>query len=264
MSLHESALPPRALVGMVHLEALPGSPKGNSSLASVVERALADARTLEQAGFDALMIENFGDAPFRATQVEPVTIAAMTIAIRAIRQAVKIPLGVNVLRNDACAALAIAEACGASFIRTNVHSGVYATDQGFIEGRADETLNYRKRLGSKVAIFADVHVKHAAPLSCPDLAQAAEETAYRGLADGLIVSGTGTGKPTPFDDLCTVRAAVPDKLLLVGSGVRPETIRLTLEVADAAIVGTAIKRDGATTAPVDAERAAAFVRAARK
>jgi membrane complex biogenesis BtpA family protein len=130
-----------------------------------------------------------------------------------------------------------------------------------IEGRADQTLRYRRAIGSDVAIFADVHVKHAQPLSCPDIAEAAEETAYRGRADGLIVSGTGTGKPTDLADLRAVKAAVPDRPLLVGSGASPQTARELLSVADALIVGTSIKENGVTTAPVDMERARAFVRA---
>ncbi len=255
--------PPRALIGMVHLPPLPGSPAGEWPLARIIERACADARLLADAGFHALMVENFGDAPFRATQVDPHTVACMSVVARAVRQAVKIPIGINVLRNDACAAIAIASICGAEFVRINVHCGVYAADQGIIEGRADETLRYRRMLGSKVAIFADVHVKHARPLSTPDIAEAAEETAYRGHADGLIVSGTGTGKPTDPADLQAVRSAVPDRPLLVGSGATLESLADLLRVADGVIVGTAIKVGGLTTAPVDAERAAAFVRAAR-
>src|SRR5207253_4051235 len=189
-------LQPRALIGMLHLPPLPGSPEGQWPLARIIEYTCEDARRLAAAGFHALIIENFGDAPFRATCVDAHTVASMTIVARAVRSAVDLPLGINVLRNDPLAAIAIATVVGAQFIRVNVHAGVYATDQGIIEGRADETLRYRKLIGSSAAIFADVHVKHAQPLSCPNIAEAAEETAYRARADGLIVSGAGTGKPT--------------------------------------------------------------------
>ncbi len=264
MSAVSRVLPDRALVGMIHLLPLPGSPGTAASLQETAARAVEDARMLAAAGFDALVMENFGDAPFRATRVEPHTVAAMTVVGRAVREAVALPLGINVLRNDPLAALAVAVACGAAFIRVNVHVGVYATDQGMIEGRADETLRYRRQLGVDVAIFADVHVKHAQPLSAPDIAEAAEETAYRGRADGLIVSGSATGKPTSLDDLCRVRSAVPDRPLLVGSGATLQTVRSLLDVADAVIVGTAVKLDGCTTAPVDPARAAAFVQAVRE
>jgi uncharacterized protein len=254
-----NVLPKRALIGMLHLPPLPGSPGSEWPMQRIIDYTCEDARRLSQAGFHALMVENFGDSPFRSTCVYPHTVACMAIVARAIVEAVKLPLGINVLRNDPTAALAIATIAGAHYIRVNVHSGVYATDQGIIEGRADETLRYRKSIGSNVAIFADVHVKHAQPLSCPDIAEAAEETAYRGRADGLIVSGTGTGKPTCLEDLRAVKRAVPDRPLLVGSGATPETAAELLSVADALIVGTAIKQGGRTTAEVDPQRARRFV-----
>jgi membrane complex biogenesis BtpA family protein len=256
-------LPTRALIGMVHLLPLPGSPAARQTLQTITALALADAQALRQAGFDALIVENFGDAPFRATRVDPHTVAAMTLIARAIREQVDLPLGINVLRNDALAAIAIATTCGAGFVRINVHCGVYATDQGIIEGRADDNLRYRQSLGSQVAIFADVHVKHARPLSCPGIADAAAETAYRGRADALIVSGTATGRPTDLDEVRAIKTAVPDRPVYVGSGATADNIRSLLAIADGAIVGTAIKQDGRTTAPVDPARAAAFVRAAR-
>lgn len=265
-------LPNRALVGMVHLMPLPGSPAWQWPLDRIVDRACEDARVLADAGFDALMIENFGDSPFRAVHVDPHTVSCMTVAVRAMKQAVSLPVGVNVLRTDALAAVAIACVCEAAFVRINVHVGVYATDQGIIEGTADETLRYRRRLvggcsGDSVraapAILADVHVKHATPLQAHSIGQAAEEAAYRGRADGLIVSGTATGRPTDMADLRAVRAAVPDRPVYVGSGASPETVAELLTLADGVIVGTSIKQGGKTTAPVDPARAAALVKAAR-
>ncbi|HSW44939.1 MAG TPA: BtpA/SgcQ family protein [Phycisphaerae bacterium] len=281
------ALPDTPIIGMVHLAPLPGSP-GNRlraypktrvgpassrsdfrafgwalSLHEIIGQAIADARALAEAGFDAVLIENFGDSPFRAVRVDPHTVSAMTVAARAVREAIDLPIGINVLRNDPRAALAVAACCNASFIRVNVHVGVYATDQGIIEGRADETLRYRNRLGTTTAIIADVHVKHARPLSCTDIAEAAEETAYRGRADGLIVSGSATGRPTDLDDLRRVRSAVPDRPVLVGSGATATTIRDILACGCGVIVGTFIKQGGVTTAPVDAGLAKAFVATAR-
>ncbi len=248
---------------MVHLCPLPGSPSESHHLDEIVRLAVADAKALADAGFDALMIENFGDAPFRATEADPHTVAAMTVVARCVRRAVELPLGINVLRNDARAALAVATATEAAFVRVNVHTGVYATDQGIIAGQADETLRYRRRLNADVAILADVHVKHALPVSNPSIAEAAEEAAYRGKADGLIVSGTATGKPTRLEDLRAVRQAVPDRPIYVGSGASAASIRDLLQLADGAIIGTAIKQDGRTTAPVDPSRARAVVQAAR-
>ena len=255
-------LPRPILIGMVHLPPLPGSPRHELPEAKIVARAVDDARTLADAGFGALMVENFGDTPFVARRVEPVTIATMGVVAAAVRSAVSLPLGINVLRNDAQAALGVAAAVGAKFVRVNIHLGVAATDQGMIQGRARQTLQLRNRIAPDVSIVADVHVKHAVQMSQPDIALAAEETAYRGLADALVVSGSTTGRPADQADVRRVKEAVPDRPILVGSGVTAETIAVLLAHADGAIVGTAIKLDGRPDNPVDPERARALVAAA--
>ncbi len=255
-------LPSPALIGVVHLSPLPGSPCFTLSMDEIIGRALRDARTLQDAGFSAAIIENFGDAPFHPDHLPSETIAAMAVVADRIHQASSLRLGINALRNDARAALAIAATTGASFIRVNVHTGVYATDQGIIEGRAHETLRHRKQLGQRIAVLADVHVKHAAPMGEPDIARAAEDTAYRGLADGLIVTGGATGEAVSTDDLRRVREAVPDRRLFVGSGATAANIGELLGLANGVIVGSGIKCGGDPSQPIDAELACAFVRAA--
>src|SRR5881628_3381833 len=180
----------KALIGVVHLKPLPGSPRWQGDLENVIKLAVDDARAYERGGAQALFIENFGDVPFPKTQVGPETIAAMTAAGRAVRAAVKLPVGFNVLRNDPCAALALCAACGGSFIRVNVHTGAMLTDQGLIEGNAYDTLRYRAVVCPQAQIFADVHVKHAVPLGTGSLENSARDTVERGLANALIVSGT--------------------------------------------------------------------------
>lgn len=257
-------LRPGALIGMVHLPPLPGSPRSAEPMAAIVRRAVSEARLLADCGFDALMIENYGDAPFHAEVVPAETVAAMAVAAAAVRSAVTIPLGINVLRNDALAALAVAAACGAEFIRVNVLSGVYAADQGILTGRGADVARQRVRLAPRVRIAADVHVKHAAPISQPDIARAAADTAYRALADALIVTGAATGHATPLEDVERIRGAVPDRPVWVGSGVTAGTVGEVLRVADGVIVGTCLKRGGRTEAGVDAAAARRFVRAARR
>lgn len=251
-------LPSPALVGVVHLPPLPGSVRHILSMDEIIDRAVNDAKTLHQTGFDALIVENYGDMPFTRDRLPPAGIAAMTVVADRIRREAPLPLGINALRNDAISALGVAAAVGAVFIRVNVHTGVYATDQGIVEGKAHETLQYRRQLGAKVAILADVNVKHAVPLSDPDIARAAKDAAYRGLADGLVVTGPATGEPADLEELKRVREAVPDRRIFVGSGVTPETVAAHLMIANGVIVGTAIKVDGKTSNPVDAQRAKAF------
>jgi uncharacterized protein len=246
--------PPRGIIGMVHLLPLPGAPRWGGSMAAVVRRALADARALADGPVDAILVENFGDTPFHPGPVPPETIAALTLAVAAVRDATRLPVGVNVLRNDAAAALAIAAATGCAFIRVNVHTGGMYTDQGWIQGDAATTLRSRQRLAPGTAILADVMVKHASPPPGLDLARAARDTWERGLADALILSGTGTGEPTNLDHARTLRDLLPDAPTLIGSGVTESTLRAALDAADGVIVGSALQEDGRPGNAVDPDR----------
>ncbi len=249
----------RPLVGMVHLGALPGSPRGGeAAMGDVLARAVADARALEQGGADAVIVENFFDAPFAKDAVPPHTLAAMTRAVQAVREATALPVGVNVLRNDARAALAIAHVCGAQFVRVNVYVGAAVTDQGLIEGAARAAVLYRRELDADVALWADVFVKHAAQLGATDLEAAARDAVLRGLADALIVSGAATGGATDPGDVRRVKEAVPATPVLIGSGLDARSAPGLLARADGAIVGTSLKRDGRVAGPVDVERVRAL------
>jgi len=254
----------KLLIGVVHLQPLPGSPRWRGDIESVIEFAVNDARAYERGGAHALFIENFGDVPFTKGCVAPETIAAMTAAGRAIGQAVKLPIGFNVLRNDARAALALCAACGGAFIRVNVHTGAMLTDQGLIEGNAYDTLRYRQRVCPTAQIFADVHVKHAVPLGNWTIQDAARDTVERGLADALIVSGAGTGLATDLADAERVRRIAPGTKILLGSGVTSANVRDFLPLADGFIVGTSLKVGGTVSNPVDPKRVTALVRAIRE
>jgi hypothetical protein len=245
----------KLFIGVVHLPPLPGSPRWAGSMEQVLDHAEKEARILERAGSDGIIVENFGDAPFRIGAVEPVTVAAMTRAVERVRQATQLPVGVNMLRNDARSALGVAVATGAQFIRVNIHYGVMAANEGLVEGAAYETLRHRQALGADVKILADVLVKHAVPLGQVDLSFMARETAYRGLADGLIVTGPVTGQPAAANDVLLARQAVPDRLLLVGSGVDLSNAQQLLKHANGAIVGTSLKRDRLISNPIDPNRA---------
>ncbi len=251
----------KLLIGVVHLQPLPGSPGWQDDLDAVLRRAVADARAYERGGAQALFVENFGDVPFTKSQVGPETVAAMAAAGRAVRGASQLPLGFNVLRNDALAALALCAACDGRFIRVNVHTGVMLTDQGLIESNAYETLRYRRQFCSSAQIFADVHVKHGVPLGNWAIGDSARDALERGLADSLIVSGQGTGRPTDVEDLKRVRAACPSAPVLLGSGVTVDNVRDYLLLADGFIVGTSLKRDGKIHNAVDPARVAALARA---
>lgn len=254
----------KPIIGMVHLAPLPGSPRDLGDFPRTLRRAVEDARALEAGGADAVLVENFFDAPFYKADVPPHTVAAMTAAVSAVREAVSLPVGVNVLRNDVRAAIAIAHVCGARFVRCNVYVGAAVTDQGVIEGAATEAVSYRRALSADVWIWADVGVKHATPLGGDSLGQEARDAVERGLADALIVTGSATGMATSAARVREVKAAVPAVPVLAGSGVTVENAAQLLAAADGAIVGTGLKKDGRVDAPVDAERVKAVVEAVRK
>jgi uncharacterized protein len=254
-------IPP--LVGMVHLAPLPGSPRYAGDMASVVDRARRDAELLAVAGFDGLMVENFGDAPFFADRVPAETVAAMTRCVGAVAATTDLPVGVNVLRNDGLSAIAVAAAVGGGFIRVNVLTGIMHTDQGTLTGRAAEIARLRAVIAPTVGVLADVFVKHAVPPTGLTVEQAASDTWERGGADALVVSGSGTGRPVDLDRLAAVRAAVPDAPIVIGSGATDQTVHGLSGLADALIVGSAVKHHGRADEPVDPDRASRFVNAAR-
>lgn len=254
---------PRGVIGMVHLKALPGAPAWEGSMEAVLDRARRDVSALNEGGVDALLVENYGDTPFHKT-VGAETVAAMTAAVLAVTAATDRPVGVNVLRNDAGAALAVAAATGARFIRVNIHAGGMFTDQGWIEGQAADTVRLRARIAPDIAILADVRVKHAVPVQGTTIEAEARDAVERGRADAVIVSGPATGEPSALEDVRTTAGAVPGTPVLVGSGVTVETVRATLDIAAGVIVGSALALGGVAGAPVDIERVRRLVAAARQ
>jgi uncharacterized protein len=263
-SLHPSFARRPVVIGMLHLPALPGAPLSRLRLNEITDRMLTDARALQQGGVDGLMIENFGDVPFFKSAVPPIVIAAITSVAQRVRDAVDLPLGINVLRNDGCSALSIAHAVGAAYIRVNVLSGARVTDQGTIEGISADLLRLRASLGAQdVKILADVDVKHSAALAPRAIEDELDDTIHRGLADAVIVSGAGTGKKTDLEKLATVKSRAGHTPVFVGSGVDLATAADLARIADGLIVGTSIKRDGKVNNPVDPSRVEQLVRAAR-
>lgn len=249
--------PRPAFIGVVHLLATPGAPHYAGSSEALLARAAEDARALVEGGVDALLVENFGDTPFFAERVRPETVATLALALREVRLVAGArPVGVNVLRNDARAALGLCAAAGASFLRVNVHTGAMVTDQGLVQGRAAETLRARARLCPAAAIFADVHVKHATPLGRESLAEAALDAWRRGGADALILTGPRTGAPPARAELEQVRARVGACPLLVGSGLDEHNAAELLALVEGAIVGSALERGGEAGEPVEAARVA--------
>ncbi len=240
------------------------SPRWGGSLKAVIARAEQEATALAAGGVDGIIIENFFDAPFAKERVDPAVVSAMTLIVDRLKGMVMLPLGINVLRNDARSAMAIASCLEAQFIRVNVLTGIMATDQGLIEGKAHELLRYRRELGTEVGILADVLVKHARPLGTPNLTTAVQDTIERGLADAVILSGWATGSPPTKEDLELAAAAAVNTPVFIGSGASWENIAQLMPAADGVIVASSLKRKGKVEETIDPIRVSQFVEAARQ
>jgi hypothetical protein len=246
---------------MLHLMPLPGSPKYGGSIEAIRSVLLKDAEALAGGGVHGLMIENFGDVPFYPDRVPAHVIAQMTSLAADVRKRFDLPLGINVLRNDGRSALAVAHAVGADFIRVNVLCGARVTDQGIVQGIAHDLLRDRVILGAtNIKILADVDVKHSAPLAARPIEDEVDDTIERGLADAVIVSGAGTGKPTDPKHVQAVKKAAEEVPVLIGSGISAKTLSIYAPHCDGFIVGTAFKKEGIATNPVDANRVREFMR----
>lgn len=247
----------KPLIACIHLRALPGSPLYDGNLQAIYDQAIAEAEMFAANGADALIMENFRDVPFYPEKAPSETVSIMAALGREILNRIDIPLGINVLRNDADAALSIASTIGAHFIRVNVHNAAVLTDQGIVQGKAYETLRKRSQLRSKVLVFADVAVKHAAPLAQLGIDIETRDLTERSLADALIVSGTGTGAATSLKDLQVVNenTHLP---IVIGSGTKPSNLKHLLPLANGFIVGSYFKKGGIADNPVDPSRVKDF------
>jgi hypothetical protein len=259
-------LPSKAIIGMVHVRALPGTPYNERPLEDVVQVAVEEATALTRAGFDALILENMHDRPYCLREVGPEIVAGMTAVGCAVWSAVTCPLGVQVLAGANRAALAVAQACGAAFIRAEGFVFSHIADEGLMgEADAAALLRYRRAIGAEhIAILADIKKKHSAHAITADvdIAETAEAAEFFG-ADGVIVTGTATGHATSADDVRAVADAV-NVPVFVGSGVTPENLPQLWPHADGFIVGSNLKVGGVWSHLLDAARVEAFVAAARK
>jgi membrane complex biogenesis BtpA family protein len=246
------------LIGVLHLLPLPGAPLYDGVMQRIYDQAFAELEVFKRHNLDSVIVENFRDMPYFPGRVPAETVAAMAAVSREIVRAVDIPVGINVLRSDGEGAIAVAAASGAHYVRINVHMGAVVADQGVVQGSSQLSVRLRSALKSRALIFADVGVKHAAPLAGRSLDIETRDLAERGLADAIIVTGDRTGIETSVADIDVVRSATTLPLL-VGSGATPENIEHVLPKVDGLIVGSYFKTDGAGHKLVDEARVQRFV-----
>jgi len=227
----------RALVGAIHLPALPGSPRARLGVEAIAEAAVADGRVYHAAGFHGVMVENTHDRPYHKRAAGPEAVAAMTIAVREVRRALRMPVGVQVLAGANREALAVAHAGGAAFVRVEGFVFAHVADEGLIESDAAELLRYRRAIGAEeIRVFADIKKKHSAHALTADVDLV--ETAHAAeffLVDGVIVTGVATGRAADPAEVAAVSEAVAVPTF-VGSGVTAGNLA-AYAAADGFIVG---------------------------
>jgi membrane complex biogenesis BtpA family protein len=263
-ALRELFPQPKPVIGVIHLRPLPGAPRYDGSpVGEIYAAAAADARTLAEGGIDGIIVENASDLPFaRPEDIGPETVAALTAACLAVRAAVAIPIGITCVANGIIPALAVAKAVGARWVRANQWVNAYVANEGFLNGPAPAALRYRAAIGARdVRIFADVHVKFGAHAITADRSVAEQATDAEWFdADVLIATGARTGSPTQVGEVEQVRAGT-NLPVIIGSGLDPEQVPSLFQVADGAIVGQWLKRDGHWWNPVDPHRVARLMAA---
>lgn len=255
----------KSIIGMVHVQALPGTPKNKYSLAEICAIAVAEAKQYEEAGLDAVMIENMHDVPYLKGSVGPEITAAMAVVAKAIRDAVKLPLGIQILAGANKEALAVAKAANFQFIRAEAFVFGHVADEGYIDACAGELMRYRKAIGAKdIHVFTDIKKKHSshAITSDVDIAETAHAAEFF-LSDGVIVTGSSTGKAVYLHELKSLK----DKIhipVLIGSGVTAANLSEYWDYSSAFIVGSHFKEDGYWENNISEERLREFMETVTK
>lgn len=235
----------KAMIGMVHVRALPGCPKCNMTVTKIIDIAVKEAKLLEDCGFDAVILENMHDVPYMKRNAGEEITAAMSVVGYAVRKAVNIPIGIQILAGANIQALAVAKAAGLDFIRAEGFVFAHTADEGIMQSDAGKLLRYRKAIDAEeIDLYCDIKKKHSshsitADTGIVDTAEAAEFF----LADGVIITGTSTGKAAQINELKAVKEAVNTKVL-IGSGITPENLKDYWECADGFIIGSYIKDSG--------------------
>ncbi|WP_321319380.1 BtpA/SgcQ family protein [Labilibaculum sp.] len=255
----------KSIIGMVHVQALPGTPKNKYSLAKICEIAVLEAKQYEEAGLDAIMIENMHDVPYLKGSVGPEITASMAVVAKSLRDAVKLPLGIQILAGANKEALAVAKAANFQFIRAEGFVFGHVADEGYIDSCAGELMRYRKAIGAEnVLVFTDIKKKHSSHAITADVdIDETAETAEFFLSDGVIVTGSSTGRAVYLHELKSLK----DKIhipVLIGSGITAENLSEYWDYASAFIVGSHFKKDGYWENDISDERLKIFMQTVKK
>lgn len=252
----------KSIIGMIHTLPLPATMEYGGNMAQVIDRALADLHAMQDAGVDAVIVENFCDHP-AGTKLEPEQLAALTAVATVVARESRIPVGIDAAFSDPLASLAIAVAVGATFIRVPVFVDTVITSDGIVMPCARELQRYRRLLGAEnIALLCDIQPKHTFMLSSAISIEESARMAQECGADAIIITGAHTGSASPVETIKRVRE-VTSLPLIAGSGVNAENVADQLAVVDAAIVGSSMKPHGKANEPVDGALAAKLMARAK-
>jgi membrane complex biogenesis BtpA family protein len=250
----------KPVIGVIHVGALPGTPRGDRSVAELAELARAEARVYRECGVDGIIIENMHDVPYLKSHVGPEIVAAMAIIGGGVKNECRLPVGVQILAGANIEAMAVAHAAGLDFIRAEGYAYAHVADEGLIEASAAKLLRYRKMIGAeRVQVWADIKKKHSAHAITADvsLGQTAETVEFMG-ADCVIVTGSVTGEAPQLKDVREAKSNCQLPVFL-GSGISEDNVEQFYNEADGFIIGTAFKVEGRWSNTVDPNRVTQFV-----
>jgi membrane complex biogenesis BtpA family protein len=251
----------RPVIGVIHVGALPGTPRNNQSVSDLVKTSNNEAKLYREEGVDGIIIENMHDVPYLRGEAGPEIVAAMTAIGKEVKVAANLPVGIQILAGANIEAMAVAHAAGLDFIRAEGYAYAHVADEGLIESSAARLMRYRKMIGAEsVQVWADVKKKHASHAITADvsLGETAETVEFMG-ADCVIVTGSVTGKPPSLEDVreAKTHCGLP---VVLGSGISESNIAEFYADADGFIIGTSFKEDGQWARSVDVSRVRRFMR----
>src|SRR4026207_848483 len=246
---------PKPVIGVIHVGALPGTPRSSQPVSELVREAKEEARVYRECGVDGVIIENMHDVPYLKGEVGPEIVSAMTAIGNEVKGECGLPVGIQILAGANIEAMAVAHAAGLDFIRAEGFAYAHVADEGLIQASAAKLLRYRKTIGAeRVQVWTDVKKKHSAHAITADvsLGETAETVEFMG-ADCVIVTGSATGKPPTVEDVNEAKSHCGLPVFL-GSGITDANIADFYDHADGFIIGTAFKVDGLWSNTVDPVR----------
>jgi len=251
---------PKPVVGVIHVGALPGTPRGSQSVKELVRSAGEEARIYRECGVDGIYIENMHDVPYLKGEVGPEIVAAMTAIGVEVKNECQLPVGIQILAGANIEAMAVAHAANLDFIRAEGFAYAHVADEGIIEASAAKLLRYRKMIGAeRVQVWADIKKKHSAHAITADvsLGETAETVEFMG-ADCVIVTGSATGQAPKVADVQEAKTHCHLPVFL-GSGISESNIEQFYSEADGFIIGSSFKIDGLWSNTIDPARVIRFI-----